>query len=733
MDLTCWPLNSDSRRASRIFDVARLRRPAARLGVALIALPLVACQVAVGASEPPQPQLAIDSSAGAASGGQSTRGSSNLTYTVRRGTIRDTLNVPGRVVPALSAQVVIQSPGSVAAIDVHAGQAVKKGDPLVEVAVDQSVLDAARTRATLADLEYDSQQAKVDAMQRGLAPNELAAARANLARAQAELRKAQIQRDAVATPDPEKAVAAAAAKDNVDKEVALAEFAVQTAKDELGDQQTELQRVQSLIQQAQSDARATAQADAETANVRLQTATATARVAAATTRTAQRKIDEATARLDEAQGSPNATRVEQDIAAQNNQIALVQEALHDAQAAADGLDGSKDPTGVIAANATTAVRNAGRELGHEIDHLQLVQATLDAAKQADARAVRLAQLDIEQGKDDLAQSQAAEQQANQDLQRVKDGAAPPPRVTTAEVQLDLPAAEARVRAAQRKILEENLHLEQARTTAQAVPDTSAQDAFKKQAAEADIQAAQAGVDEAQARLAALQQGTAADDLAREQRRATVLQDAAAAAHQAVEPTFVAVAPFDGTVSNVGVGLGQLVEARTIAAQVAGVGSLSVKASATESDVTGLSLNQKVSIALPSLGDNVTAEGTVVEISGTPASTANSAVDAKVTYPVTVELGTVPPALKLGMSATLNVDLRTAEDVLYVPSDAIRTVGDQTLATTVNPSGQVVDTPVRIGALFGSNVEVLDGLQEGDVVTVFSPTVTAPVIAATARR
>ena len=79
-------------------------------------------------------------------------------------------------------------------------------------------------------------------------------------------------------------------------------------------------------------------------------------------------------------------------------------------------------------------------------------------------------------------------------------------------------------------------------------------------------------------------------------------------------------------------------------------------------------------------------------------------------------------LKLGMSAMLNVDLRTAQDVLYVPGDAIRTVGEQTLATMVSSTGQVVDTPVRVGATFGSNVEVLSGLQEGDVVTVFSATV-----------
>jgi multidrug efflux pump subunit AcrA (membrane-fusion protein) len=79
-------------------------------------------------------------------------------------------------------------------------------------------------------------------------------------------------------------------------------------------------------------------------------------------------------------------------------------------------------------------------------------------------------------------------------------------------------------------------------------------------------------------------------------------------------------------------------------------------------------------------------------------------------------------LKLGMSALLNVNLRTAQDVIYVPSNAVRKVNQENLVTTIDSNGQLADTPIRIGDVFGTNIEVLSGLKEGDVVAVFAPSV-----------
>src|SRR5262249_15478307 len=150
---------------------------------------------------------------------------------------------------------------------------------------------------------------------------------------------------------------ASSARDEHDRQIALQEVAVQTANDELDAAQTELKRTEGLAQQAQADATVTNQTNTQARADRLEAATKSAQQATAATRAAQRKIDQDTARLEEAQAGANAARVQRDIAAQANQVELTREALRDAQAAADDVDRSKDPTGVIAANATEAVRN----------------------------------------------------------------------------------------------------------------------------------------------------------------------------------------------------------------------------------------------------------------------------------------------------------------------------------------------------------------------------------------
>ncbi|HET6320278.1 MAG TPA: HlyD family efflux transporter periplasmic adaptor subunit, partial [Chloroflexota bacterium] len=605
----------------------------------MLVLPLVACQGVAGASEPPQPRLAIDSALAANQAAAAARAASgaatNVTYMVQRGTITDSLTIPGRVVPAVASQVTIQRPGTVTAIEVHSGQAVKKGDPLVEVAVDDTVIQDLQIRATLADLEYKSQAAKVDDMKRGAGPEQLAAARAEVAKAQADVERAQVEQEIGQQQAQHDRQAADTVKDDHDRQIGLQELAVQTANDELDAAQTALKRVQGLFAHARADATAASQADAQTLAERIEAATRSAQKGTAETRAARRNVEASIAKLDEASAGINAAKVQQDIAAQENQVALTREALHDAQAVADDIDHALDPTGVIAANATMAVRNASRELGHQLDALQLLRAQLDPAKQADERAVRLAHIELDQAKDDLAQAQAAEQSANQDLQRLKATTLPPARLTGADLDLDLPAAEARIHAAQRKVEAEELRLEALRATV--LDDSSAENQLKSKLATVEIQAAQAALEVARTKLVMLQQGPASGDIAREENRLAILEDASNDAHRAVQPTIVAAAPFDGTVAAVDVRLGQSVDARTVAARVAGEGGLSIVAQASESDVTQLSLNQKVGVGFPGLGENSAATGSIVDISGAsaPSTTLSTTGDSKVTYPVTV--------------------------------------------------------------------------------------------------
>src|SRR5438477_6369000 len=116
-----------------------------RAGV-FLSLTLAACQ-SPGPTETTQPRLPLDASATATSRSPTKPASAtspDVTYTVKRGTLRDSVTVTGRVQPALSAQVAVPSSGTISSVYVHTGQAVAKGDPIVDLSVDETTLQAAR-------------------------------------------------------------------------------------------------------------------------------------------------------------------------------------------------------------------------------------------------------------------------------------------------------------------------------------------------------------------------------------------------------------------------------------------------------------------------------------------------------------------------------------------------------------------------------------------------------------
>jgi hypothetical protein len=77
-----------------------------------------------------------------------------------------------------------------------------------------------------------------------------------------------------------------------------------------------------------------------------------------------------------------------------------------------------------------------------------------------------------------------------------------------------------------------------------------------------------------------------------------------------------------------------------------------------------------------------------------------------------------------MSAQAGIAVSEAKDVLVAPRRAVRTIGGQTTVDKVDSGGQVQGVPVQVGRTFGSTVELLGGLQEGDVVAVYEGGTTA---------
>ncbi|MGF1611764.1 MAG: efflux RND transporter periplasmic adaptor subunit, partial [Kiloniellales bacterium] len=81
-----------------------------------------------------------------------------------------------------------------------------------------------------------------------------------------------------------------------------------------------------------------------------------------------------------------------------------------------------------------------------------------------------------------------------------------------------------------------------------------------------------------------------------------------------------------------------------------------------------------------------------------------------------EFGATGKPLAAAQSVTLHVPADTPRNVLAVHKDAIIKRGAESLVFVVrNDSAEL--RPVRLGEAVGSRIEVLEGLQDGDLVVV----------------
>lgn len=99
--------------------------------------------------------------------------------------------------------------------------------------------------------------------------------------------------------------------------------------------------------------------------------------------------------------------------------------------------------------------------------------------------------------------------------------------------------------------------------------------------------------------------------------------------------------------------------------------------------------------------------------------AESDSDGNVTYEVTVTLEGDVSGLFQGMTGEITFVTEEQEEVLYVSRRAIITEGDQTYVKVRNENGKVQKKKVVTGFTDGTNMEITEGLSEGDIVLIES--------------
>jgi HlyD family secretion protein len=177
-----------------------------------------------------------------------------------------------------------------------------------------------------------------------------------------------------------------------------------------------------------------------------------------------------------------------------------------------------------------------------------------------------------------------------------------------------------------------------------------------------------------------------------------------------------VSPINGTVSAVNYNVGDT--ATGTAVVVADLSQLQIKVTAAEIDISNIKVGQTAQVTLDALpGKTYTATITAIN----PVGTVTSGV---VNYQVISKLSDPNGDILPGMTANLAIEVARRDNVLVVPLRAIKTQGNQKIATVLY-KGQQITVPVTTGLSNDTQVEVTSGLQEGDEVVIGTTTTTQP--------
>jgi multidrug efflux pump subunit AcrA (membrane-fusion protein) len=130
----------------------------------------------------------------------------------------------------------------------------------------------------------------------------------------------------------------------------------------------------------------------------------------------------------------------------------------------------------------------------------------------------------------------------------------------------------------------------------------------------------------------------------------------------------------------------------------------------EAAVASVRVGQVVHVQVDAFAGKPVA-GKVARVSANPAG--NGRAGARV-YPVTVALDEPLDGLKPGMSADVRISIGERKNVLLAPQGAVR-FGRNGSYCFVKEGDKLVEREVKTGGTDGTNIEITDGLKEGDTI------------------
>ena len=370
--------------------------------------------------------------------------------------------------------------------------------------------------------------------------------------------------------------------------------------------------------------------------------------------------------------------------ARAGEIAQAEEAVHSAEAARDGAQAQLDQARAELERLKKGARPA--EIVQADEAVRSAQAARDTAQaqwdQAQAELKRLLagarEEEVEAAAATVMKAEAALRLAQAEYDKVAwagDVGSTPQALALETATLDYSAAKANydaivdgarpeeIEAAQAAVAAAQSNLAQAEAgvkSAQAALDLTLEGAEQEQLAsaqaavaqaEANLAQAEAGVGSAQAALDLILEGATPEQIAVAEAAVARAEASLTAAQTALKQATL-VAPFDGTVSEIGVRVGEQVNPAFQDNPVIALGDLSSMRVETtdlrETDVGRIAVGQEVDITFDALPDTLL-KGQVVYISPKASSEQGG-----VNYTTIIEFDELDPRLRWGMTAYVNI-------------------------------------------------------------------------------
>jgi macrolide-specific efflux system membrane fusion protein len=139
--------------------------------------------------------------------------------------------------------------------------------------------------------------------------------------------------------------------------------------------------------------------------------------------------------------------------------------------------------------------------------------------------------------------------------------------------------------------------------------------------------------------------------------------------------------------------------------------LTIKAQVDETDIAQISLKQKTDVVLDAYPGQIMAA--YVDKIAYDSKTINNVT----TYIVDVLPEKIPPEMRSGMTANVSFAVASKQDVLLVPTNAVKNKEGRHFVTLspVSQGEKPIEKEVDVGITDGKMVEIVSGLSDGDVV------------------